>query len=334
MLGKRLLRTVYFSDRGQELATKLSNSDGGFIVDLYDRDISIDDWIRDSFDKRLPILFIGATGIAVRLIAPFIHSKLTDSPVIVCDELGEHVIPILSGHFGGANEIATEIADILNSTAVITTATDINGVFAIDTFARINGLKINNKSGIKHISSKLLAGEDITIRCDIPCNFIGNTPEHVTVIDSGAADVVISDHDSDGFTLIPKRLVIGMGCKKGKSFEDLHDFVCTKYEEDYLRDNLYGFATIDVKSEEKGLITLAHYFNARFMVYTAEELSSLPGEYTDSSFVRDTVGVSNVCERAAICGAALSSRQLVLPKEAMDGMTIAVASRQQIDLNW
>ena len=94
-------------------------------------------------------MFICATGIVVRTIAPFVANKLTDSPVIVIDELGKNVIPLLSGHYGGANDIADILAKALGANLIITTATDINNLFAIDVFARDNGLKISNKDGIK-----------------------------------------------------------------------------------------------------------------------------------------------------------------------------------------
>ena len=113
--------------------------------------------------EKNAILFIGACGIAVRAIAPFLTDKLNDVPVLVMDEQGCFVIPVLSGHVGGANELAVSLAERMGSTPVITTATDLNHCFAVDLFARRNALHIVNKDGIAKVSSRILAGEEVTM---------------------------------------------------------------------------------------------------------------------------------------------------------------------------
>ena len=122
---------------------------------------SIGEWAKEQFEEANAMLFIGACGIAVRAIAPHITDKLHDSPVLVMDEKGQYVIPLLSGHVGGANELAVSIAEKTGAEPVITTATDINNKFAIDLFAKKNGLTIVNKDGIAMVSSKILAGKSI-----------------------------------------------------------------------------------------------------------------------------------------------------------------------------
>ena len=117
---------------------------------------SICEWAGEQMEEKNILLFIGACGIAVRAIAPHLTDKLHDSPVLVMDEEGKYVIPILSGHVGGANEIARLLADRMQAKAVITTATDVNGSFAVDLFAKKNALSIENKNGIASISSKIL----------------------------------------------------------------------------------------------------------------------------------------------------------------------------------
>lgn len=97
------------------------------------------EWTGEQMKKRRSLLFIGACGIAVRAIAPFLTDKLNDVPVLVMDEQGCFVIPVLSGHVGGANELAVSLAERMGSTPVITTATDLNHCFAVDLFARRNG---------------------------------------------------------------------------------------------------------------------------------------------------------------------------------------------------
>ena len=121
------------------------------------------EWTGEQMKKRRSLLFIGACGIVVRAIAPFLTDKLNDVPVLVMDEQGRFVIPILAGHVGGANELAVSLAERMGSTPVITTATDLNHCFAVDLFARRNALHIVNKDGIAKVSSRILAGEEVTM---------------------------------------------------------------------------------------------------------------------------------------------------------------------------
>ena len=121
------------------------------------------EWTGEQMKKRRSLLFIGACGIAVRAIAPFLTDKLNDVPVLVMDEQGCFVIPVLAGHVGGANELAVSLAELMGSTPVITTATDLNHCFAVDLFARRNALHIVNKDGIAKVSSRILAGEEVTM---------------------------------------------------------------------------------------------------------------------------------------------------------------------------
>ena len=124
---------------------------------------SVGDWAKERMQEQNALLFIGACGIAVRAVAPHLTDKLHDAPVLVMDEKGKYVIPILSGHMGGANDLANHIAKKTGAVPVITTATDLNKKFAVDLFAKRNSLYIANKDGIVKVSSKVLAGKEITI---------------------------------------------------------------------------------------------------------------------------------------------------------------------------
>ena len=124
---------------------------------------SLTGWTGEQMKEHRSLLFIGACGIAVRAIAPFLTDKLNDMPVLVMDEQGRFVIPVLAGHVGGANELALSLAERMGSTPVITTATDLNHCFAVDLFAKRNALHIVNKDGIAKVSSRILAGEEVTM---------------------------------------------------------------------------------------------------------------------------------------------------------------------------
>lgn len=149
-------------------------------------------WTKENFDKADNLIFIGAIGIAVRSIAPYLKSKTTDPAILVLDEKGEFVIPILSGHIGGANKLANTLSQKISSTPVLTTSTDVNNIFAVDSWAVEQGLKVYNPHRIKEVSGKIVNGESIVIMSEIKIS--GNIPSGVIVEEysqSGFADVKI-----------------------------------------------------------------------------------------------------------------------------------------------
>ncbi len=132
-------------------------------------------WTGEQFENADSIIFIGAAGIAVRSIAPFIQSKKKDPAVLVVDEWGKFVISLLSGHLGGANELACLAADILQAIPVVTTATDLEGKFAVDVFAKKNNCHIFRMKEAKEVSAALLAGEKVGFFSEFPCE--GELPD-------------------------------------------------------------------------------------------------------------------------------------------------------------
>lgn len=326
-----VIRMCYFTENGKQIASLLQKLEREFLWEVRDEESSMQEWVRDSFEKRLPILFIGACGIAVRMIAPYVTDKLTDSPVLVMDEKGQFVIPVLSGHVGGANELARLVAKLLEATPVITTATDLSLRFAVDVFAVQNSLHIVNRDGIAKVSRKLLAQETVKLamehdieRCE------GELPDGLELVseDADEVDIRIVRGESNKKQLLlleTKEYVAGMGCRKGKSFESLHAFL-RKYCPVCVDTKLGALASIDQKAEEKGLVMLAQFYHIPFETFSADRLNAVPGNFAESKFVQEQVGVSGVCERAAMCLAGEDGR-LILSKVAEDGMTLAIARR-------
>lgn len=277
------------------------------------------EWAGKQMAEKHALLFIGACGIAVRAIAPFVNNKLNDSPVLVVDEFGNYVIPILSGHMGGANGLALALSEELGALPIITTATDLNHAFSVDMFAKKNHLSIANKSGIARVSSNVLQGKPLRIS-------IENYPPSYPV------DIVITTekkHFDQALILRPKEYVIGMGCRKGKEPEKIAAFIRETLEQYGISpEQIYALASIDVKSEEPGLCQWSERNRIPFFTYSDEELKKVEGEFSNSEFVRSKVGVDNVCERAALkaCG---EGGVLLVKKQNFDGMTIAIAKR-----NW
>lgn len=164
-LGKAMSRPVYFcfSKQGETLAHSISEGMPGKVVQVK----GLHDCVKREFKPGARLLFIGALGICVRGIAPFIEAKTSDPAVVVMDELGRFVIPVLSGHLGGANDWALELAKHTGATPVVTTATDINQVFAVDSYARAEGFKLLYPEQIKVVSTRLLEGNSVSFLSDL-----------------------------------------------------------------------------------------------------------------------------------------------------------------------
>ena len=176
---EKRIACLAFSERGFKLAQKIADALGaqawrsGAPMDVHA-------WTKAYFDSEDALIYVGAAGIAVRAIAPHVKDKTTDPAVVVIDERALHVIPILSGHLGGANDLARQIAAITDSDCVITTATDVNGVFAVDEWSRKQNCTLLEKEKIMHISSSLLAGKRIRVYSQWPVK--GEAPEGIDVI--------------------------------------------------------------------------------------------------------------------------------------------------------
>ena len=296
---------------------------------------TIDNWTREQMERKNSLLFIGACGIAVRAIAPYIADKLQDSPVLVMDERGKYIIPILSGHVGGANEIAMQIASKIGAIPVITTATDINEKFAVDLFAKRNNLHIVNREGIAKVSSKVLAGKKITISIETGHFEKGSSfPKEIQIVSyppKQSVDVVITTEERKLDTLLflkPKEYAIGMGCKKGKEIEKIEALIQKSLQKNSISKNqVFALASKDCKKEEEGLLTLSKKENIPFLTFTAKQLQKAKGTFQSSDFVKEQVGVDNVCERAAFM-ACKGFGKLIYQKHAEDGITIAIAKRE------
>ena len=270
------------------------------------------------------VIFIGAVGIAVRSIAPYIKDKFGDPAVLVIDEFGRYVIPLLSGHVGGANELANYIGGALSAAPIITTATDINGTFAVDVFAKKNNLLISSRKLAKDVSAALLDNNCIDIDSDIESIDVKELKKKLNPKNKACdIKVRITDriYDDTVLTLIPKNLYIGVGCKKNTDADKMWDFVNDIFRLEGLDIRaVKSIGSIDIKRDEDAVKNLANRLNVPFLTFTKDELNSVSGDFFESEFVRKTVGVGNVCERA-VC---IQCNNLIVKKTAREGMTVAI----------
>lgn len=296
--------------------------------------VNVDEWTREQFTWADCIIFVGACGIAVRHIAPYIKSKKTDPAVLVIDECGKFVISLLSGHLGGANELAQKAAQILGAIPVVTTATDLHHCFAVDVFARKNNCEILNLQAAKKVSAALLAGKKVGFYSEFPWE--GEQPDGLVLCDahnSYEIGIAVTIHkDCKPFkstvTIIPPAAVLGMGCRRGKDAEE----ILTAAQEAVLRNGLYQqsvakLVSIDLKKEEQGLLALAKKWNIPFETFSEEDLQKAEGTFTPSAFVQEITGVDNVCERSAVLGSGHGT--LIQKKISGNGVTTAVAVQKR-----
>lgn len=293
-------------------------------------------WIKGLWGKKA-FLFIGAAGIAVRMIAPYVKDKFTDSPVLVMDEKGRYVIPLLSGHVGGAVELAVELAGSLKAVPVITTATDVEQKFAVDVFAKKNHLVLTDRKKAKEISAEILEGEKIGLYSEFPVE--GHFPAEVELCEKEEelraytygiriAEKKKEQPEERILELLPVNLVLGIGCRRGITEEEIGKAVEEiQKRSGFEEQQICEIDSIDLKKEEEGLCLYAANRRIPFLTFSAEKLQKITCVSSHSAFVKQITGVDNVCERAAILAAGPKGKLLV-PKQCMDRVTVAVAERE------
>lgn len=309
-LGERLL--PYFAQRGDTAGLTRCPKGG------------LAGWTQAHFGHDA-LIFIGSCGIAVRAVAPFLASKTSDPAVVVIDELAGYAVALLSGHIGGANDLTVRLAHWLGATPVVTTATDANGVFAIDAWAVKQGLRIAEPETIKRVSARLLAGEAIAIKSLFPVT--GRLPEGVRLCDQGG-DVLIScraRERREALRLIPPVLTLGVGCKKGVGRETLeHAFERMLKEADCDPLAVARVCSINLKAQEPGILEFCRAHALPYQTFSAQELMAVPGIYATSALVKRVTGADNVCERSAVLGSGAGGR-LLAGKDTMNGVAMALA---------
>lgn len=287
---------------------------------------SLAQWTRHAWSESEALIFVGAAGIAVRAIAPLVKDKFTDPAVVSVDEAGRFAVPLLSGHVGGGNRLALRVARLTGGQAAVSTATDVNGCFAVDVWAADRGLVITDRGLAKAVSAALLEGTPVGYASEepLPC------PEGLT---EGAAQmgVWVTCRKAEGpfprtLRLVPRCLTLGIGCRRGTPKEAIAAAV-----EQALGEldpaAVCRVATIDLKKDEPGLLAFCEEREVPLTTFTSGQLMKAEGEFTSSQFVQTVTGVDNVCERAAVLA---GGGALIRKKTAWSGVTVAVAKERWI----
>ncbi|MDP4182344.1 MAG: cobalt-precorrin 5A hydrolase [Bacillota bacterium] len=318
------------------------------------------------FNQYEALVFIMACGIVVRTLAPLIKSKTSDPAVLVMDEKGKHVISLLSGHIGGANKLAARVAEIVGGTPVITTSTDVNEVISFDVFATENNCVIENISNLKYISSDLVNGRKVGLFTD--CKIKGKIPENIILISNLSDEkinevksiVVFSDVlnlikitdknliNEAGFNSLnnelhfnenekkilfirPRNLIIGIGCKRGTTKEDIKSALFDLLEKSNRSiHSIKCICTIDLKKDEAGLIELRDELNLNLEIFRPDEIVKVQSHFEGSEFVKKIASVSCVAEPCALLGATKGEMngRIICKKTIYKGITLAIAKEE------
>ena len=283
--------------------------------------------IREAWGQSDALVCIMASGIVVRAVSPLVADKYRDPAVIVLDQQGRYVIPLLSGHVGGANALARRIASITGGQAVMTTASDCTGHTALDLWIRKYCLKPWNSQLLPVVMGRLVDRGQVRIYSDsglpaLPWDMVEtNRP--------GEADIIITIRPGmhkagpGALVLHPSVIVAGIGCNRGTPAPQIIDALDqTLVQAGLARDALCCIATIDIKQDEQGIIETAMHFGVETLFFPAEQLNSVQGTKRSDAVFRAT-GAHGVCEPAAILGA--RGGKLLVEKRKWKDVTTAIA---------
>ena len=293
-----------------------------------------------AFRQYDALIFIMATGIAVRMIAGSLKSKLEDPAVLVLDEEAQHVISLLSGHIGGANELTRELAASLGADPVITTATDVQKKLAVDVAAARLALRPSPKEQIKRFNSAVL--DDAAIRYVIDENLarasfykkrlddMGLTALFGRELPSkeGLTAFITADESvrrEDVICLVPRRLVAGIGCRRGTEMSEIRaalEAALTKIGRSIADVSL--LASTEAKADEAGLLALSAKLKRDIRFHSNEKMQETIDAYglSESPFVKENIGIGNVAEAAAL--GSVPAGRLALAKTRFEKVTVAL----------
>lgn len=304
----------------------ISKREASFVDRSFDKFHELMQYAFKSYDT---ILCVMATGIVVRSISSLLESKTTDPAILVMDEAGEYCISLLSGHIGGGNDMARLVESKLDAKAVITTASDVKGKLAVDTLAQRLNLTIDDMKAAKDITAMIVNGDNIMVCGET----VDNLPEYLVEDELSNQDkydglIVISNNNIVGIEkpyvqLVPRSIVIGIGCRRGVSYDSIKRNVMLVLNELGISIKSVGkIATVDIKRDEVGIIELADDFNTELVINERIMIAEVESLFGCSEFVRKTIGVGCVAEP---CGYLASNKGNKLCEiKKIDGMTISI----------
>ena len=327
---------VSVSDKGKKLAVtikeKLDNDSTIIKADVFHKNVK--KWLKIAFYEYDAIIAVMASGILIRSIAPYIESKTSDPAVLNIDDNGNFVISTLSGHLGGANSLTNKIAALIGATPVITTSSDINNRLGIDVLARDLYLSIDRPKEILFFNKAIIEGHEITLtsksKKEYLIEYLKNNTLEIDVcfnysedLDEDEIRVSLDNHE---LTLKERKMVVGIGCRRGKECEKIYEGLKKSFSDLNIdKSRVNQFASAEIKKDEKGILELSEKLNVSVNFVELEKLKLFDSnDVQKSEFVKSKFGIYGVCEPSALIMAGFDSK-LIYKKTSFDGVTIAVA---------
>ena len=327
---------VSVSDKGKKLAVtikeKMDNDSTIIRADVFHKNVK--KYLKIAFYEYDAIIAVMASGILIRSIAPYIESKTSDPAVLNIDDNGNFVISTLSGHLGGANSLTNKIAALIGATPVITTSSDINNRLGIDVLARDLYLSIDRPKEILFFNKAIIEGHEITLtsksKKEYLIEYLKNNTLEIDVcfnysedLDEDEIRVSLDNHE---LTLKERKMVVGIGCRRGKECEKIYEGLKKSFSDLNIdKSRVNQFASAEIKKDEKGILELSEKLNVPVNFVELEKLKLFDSnDVQKSEFVKSKFGIYGVSEPSALIMAGFDSK-LIYKKTSFDGVTIAVA---------
>jgi len=309
-------------------------------------EMRLGEFVKELFGKVDAIVGVMAAGIVVRAVAPCLKSKLSDPAVVCVDVSGRFAISLLSGHYGGANELTRIIAREIGAIPVVTTASDVMGKISVDEVARLLRCNIKNPDSLVAVNSAIVNGKRVVLvlvgDVKIPANMIlgyeikraKSAEQAIKILKNFDAGALITKEKVPAeklpkpvTILTPKKITVGVGARKNSSDNEIMEAVNIALARiDVPLERVDGLATVDIKKDSIGMIGAAKKLGLNWDFISVDALRSVKHEglSPDSKLVKEKIGVGGVCERAALITAGKNAK-LILKKMKMNGVTVAVA---------
>lgn len=292
------------------------------------------------FGEYRALVMVMALGIVVRLLAPFIEDKRKDPAVVVVDEKGRFAISTLSGHLGGANDLARYLQANMGCKAVITTATDTHDLPAVDLLVRDYHLYAEPFQMLKAVNAAIVNGDevniysDVQLKGDLPAKFMIKTmekyspPKRPGAIDVLITNRILGENRENLILLRPRNLAVGLGCRRGVESSEIKRAITEALATAGKSIHSVKFlATADIRANEEGVIKAAEEIGLQLKFFSLADLARIlslrKNEMNCSDYVFNKIGVGGVCEPAALLAA--QTAKLIFPKKAFNGITVAIA---------
>ena len=284
--------------------------------------------IFNSYDS---LYFIMASGIVVRTIALLLKSKDVDPAVITSDEDGKFIVSLLSGHLGGANELASLIAETIGGIPIISTASDVSGSIAVDTIAMKLKAHLRDLESAKDVTALIVNGEKVELK--LPKNMmvnsdflcLDNCKKTKNIKSDTTGIVVVSNRQNIKLTqIIPKNIILGIGCRRDTLSKTILDGIESTMKEYNLHmGSIKHIATVDVKADEIGLLEACNRLNKKLIIIDRKHIKPIQDNYEGSDFVEKTIGVRSVSAPVAYLSSNKKGR-FIVEKIRYNGVTISI----------